>query len=556
MSLADWRLYVPKTYTVLRKGYGFGDFRADAIAGLTVAIVALPLSMALAIASGATPDRGLITAVVAGFVISLLGGSRFQIGGPTGAFVVIVYGVIAKHGYDGLIIAATLAGLMLIAAGLLRAGDLIKYFPDPVTTGFTTGIAIIIFTSQIKDFFGLSIPHAPADFLPKLAALWEARGTLNLQAVWVASLSLAIILGCRRYAPQVPGFLLATVVGALATAFLKLPIPTIGSVFGAMPSSLPPPSFGHWDLAKVKEVAPSAFTIALLAGVESLLSAVVADQLTGRRHRSNVELVAQGIANIASAAFGGLPATGAIARTATNIRSGARSPVAGMLHAVFILAFMLLFARFASYIPLATLAAILMVVALNMAEIDRFKTLVTSSRGERAVLLATCGLTVLVDLTMAIEAGMVLAAFIFMHRMAGLASIEHEGALVEGDQDDFKRDGEAYAPNFALPKDVGVINFRGPLFFGSASLLKDALDQIGAKKRVFVLNFEESPMIDATGAHALGKLIARLEHGGTRVILAGARPMVMRELKRSTPAEVLDKLERCDDMAAARSALN
>lgn len=318
MSLADWRLYVPKTYTVLRKGYGFSDFRADAIAGLTVAIVALPLSMALAIASGATPDRGLITAVVAGFVISLLGGSRFQIGGPTGAFVVIVYGVIAKHGYDGLIIAATLAGLMLIAAGLLRAGDLIKYFPDPVTTGFTTGIAIIIFTSQIKDFFGLSILHAPADFLPKLAALWEARGTLNLQAVWVASLSLAIILGCRRYAPQVPGFLLATVVGALATVFLKLPIPTIGSVFGAMPSSLPAPSFGHWDLAKVKEVAPSAFTIALLAGVESLLSAVVADQLTGRRHRSNVELVAQGIANIASAAFGGLPATGAIARTATN----------------------------------------------------------------------------------------------------------------------------------------------------------------------------------------------------------------------------------------------
>jgi len=432
----DWRLFVPKTVTVLRQGYGLGDFRADLIAGLTVAIVALPLAMALAIASGAKPEVGLITAVVAGFLISALGGSRFQIGGPTGAFVVIVYGVITNHGYDGLLMATLMAGGMLIVAGLARVGTLIKYIPDPVTTGFTSGIAVIILASQIKDFLGLTAEGVPAEFIPKLRALWAARDSLSLTALGLAAGCLAAILLLRRYAPKIPGFLVVTVAAAAAVALLRLPAETIGTRFGEAPSAIPLPSLGFWDWGKARAVLPSAFTIALLAGVESLLSAVVADQMTGARHRSNMELVAQGVANVASAAVGGLPATGAIARTATNVRTGARSPMAGMAHAVFILLFMLVLAPVMTFVPLAALAAILVVVALNMAEAHRFRLILGTSLGDRTVLLSTFALTVLVDLTVAIEVGMVMAAFLFMHRMAALSSVEGGGALIEEDLDD------------------------------------------------------------------------------------------------------------------------
>ncbi len=535
----DWRLFVPKSVTVLRQGYGLADFRHDTVAGLTVAIVALPLAMALAIASGATPQAGLITAVVAGFLISALGGSRFQIGGPTGAFVVIVYGVIAAHGYDGLLMATLMAGLILIIAGFARIGTLIKYIPDPVTVGFTAGIAAIILASQVKDFLGLEAANVPADFIPKLGSLWQARGTFNLSAVMMGGGCLAAIWLLRRYAPRIPGFLVVTAGAAAAALALQLPVETIGSRFGAISAALPVPNFAFWSWEKAQAVLPSALTIALLSGVESLLSAVVADQMTGRRHRSNVELVAQGVANVASSAVGGLPATGAIARTATNIRSGARSPVAGMAHAVFLLVFMLALAPLMRFVPLAALAAILVVVAFNMAEIRRFRVIFNTSPGDRAVLVATFALTVLVDLTVAIEVGMVLAAFVFMHRMSKLATVEGGAPVIEGDRDDFARDAAPYDPNGA---DEAVITFRGPLFFGSASTLKDTLDQIGVRKQRYVLKFGETPMVDPTGAFALGAFIERLLRDGSSVTISGANAHVTEQLRRSIEPRILDQV--------------
>lgn len=553
----DWKLFIPKSVTVLRQGYGLGDFRGDVIAGLTVAIVAMPLAMALAIASGATPAQGLITAVVAGFAISLFGGSRFQIGGPTGAFVVVVYGVIAKHGYDGLLIATTLAGAILVFAGLLRIGTLIKYIPDPVTTGFTTGIATIILASQLKDIFGLRVDHVPADIIPKLQALWAARATLSLPTLAMAVSCFAAIMLLRRHVPKVPGFLVVTIAASAAAFFLALPVETIGSKFGGVPSSIPLPSFAFWSWSKVRDVLPSAFTIALLAGVESLLSAVVADQMTGRRHRSNIELVAQGIANIASAAVGGLPATGAIARTATSIRSGARSPLAGMLHALFLLLFMLVLAPLAKFVPLAALAAILVVVALNMAEFHRFRTLLGAASGDRAVLLATFGLTVIVDLTLAIEVGMVLAAFVFMHRMSQLSSVEGGASpLIDEDQDDFTRQGDRpYQPYDGLPHDTAVITFRGPLFFGSTSVLKDALDQIGARSRRYILRFEEVPLIDPTGAAALASFLKRADQDQASLTLCGVRDSVRASLARTVDAALLSRIAFVPSFADARLAI-
>lgn len=412
MNRRAWHLFVPKLVTVLREGYSPRDFRQDAVAGLTVAIVALPLAMALAIASGTTPDKGLITAIVAGFLISALGGSRFQIGGPTGAFVVVVFGVIAQHGYSGLVVATAMAGIILVIAGLARLGTLIKYIPEPVVTGFTTGIAVIIFSSQVKDLLGLSIDKVPADFLQKWASYWHALGTTDGGSVAIAAGSLAAILLLRKFLPKVPGFLIAIAGASAAVWLMGLDIPTIGSRFGAIPHSLPMPELPPVSWEQVKALIPSAFIIAFLAGIESLLSAVVADGMTGRRHRSNGELVAQGVANFSSALFGGMPATGALARTATNIRSGARSPVSGMLHAGFLLFFMIALGPLIVFIPLASLAAILVVVAWNMSDIDRFRHLLRASASDRSVLLLTFGLTVLVDLTVAIPVGVVLASFL------------------------------------------------------------------------------------------------------------------------------------------------
>jgi SulP family sulfate permease len=516
----DWRIYIPKSITVIaQEGYRFADFRADALAGLTVAIVALPLAMAIAIASGTTPDKGLITAVIAGFLISALGGSRFQIGGPTGAFIVVVYGVIHTHGFDGLVLATIMAGGLLLIAGLLRFGDWIKYIPEPVVTGFTAGIAVIIFTSQIRDLFGLSMEAAPAEFFAKLESFWAARDTVSLPTVVMAGAALAVLFGLRKFAPKLPGFLIVVVAGAAAVALLQLDVETIGSRFGGVPSNLPTPHFPTVTWERLRSLFQPAFTIAFLAGVESLLSAMVADGMTGRRHRSNCELVAQGAANIASGLFGGISATGAIARTATNIRAGARTPVAGMLHAIIVLASMVALGPLMSLVPLATLAAVLVVVAWNMSEHERFRYLLGGPLGDRVVLLATFGLTVLVDLTVAIEVGIVLAAIIFMHRMAEATAIEKGVSLVERDEDDFSRGGRGiYTARKELPKGVEMFELRGPLFFGAASRLNDAFEAAFPPPKVFILRFAEVPMVDASGVGALLRFLKRCESDGTRVL--------------------------------------
>lgn len=547
-----WHLFLPKLVTVLREGYSLATFRADFIAGLTVAIVALPLAMALAIASGTTPDKGLLTAVIAGFLISALGGSRFQIGGPTGAFVVVVYNVIDRHGYDGLVLATLMAGVMLIVAGFARLGTWIKYIPEPVVVGFTAGIAVIIFSSQIKDLFGLSMSEVPAAFFAKWQAFWSAKETLSLANSLLAFGALTLILVLRRFKPKIPGFLLAVILASALTAAFGLPIDTIGSRFGGIPSTLPLPELPTITLARMEELLPSAFTIAFLAGVESLLCAVVADGMTGRRHRSNCEVVAQGVANCASALFGGLPATGAIARTATNVRSGARTPFAGMLHALFILLFMLVAAPLADFIPLASLAAVLVIVAWNMSEISRIRQIMKGPWGERIVLLLTFGLTVAVDLTVAIEVGVVLAAILFMHRMSQVVAIGTEGAhVIEEDEDDFARpkNGESQRQN--LPPGVEVFKLRGPLFFGAAGRLSDVVDSIAGTPKVFILRLRDVPLIDVTGASRLKEFRLRCKRHGTALILSGLQAQPQQILERMGVLDGGADLHLVPDFAAA-----
>ncbi|MAU60817.1 MAG: sodium-independent anion transporter [Parvibaculum sp.] len=539
---------MPKLVTVLREGYRFADFRADFIAGLTVSIVALPLSMALAIASGTTPDKGLVTAVVAGFLISALGGSRFQIGGPTGAFVVVVFNVIALHGYDGLVLASAMAGLMLIGAGLLRVGTFIKYIPEPVVTGFTAGIAVIIATSQIKDFLGLTLAHEPAEFLEKIWALAAALPTIMPQTFLVAVGSLALILYLKGKRPNWPGFLIAVVAASFFVWLFALPTDTIGSRFAGLEPSFAIPAFPDVSMERIVALFPSAFTIAFLAGVESLLSAMVADSMTGRRHRSNCELVAQGVANCASAAVGGLPATGAIARTATNIRAGARGPVAGMLHAIFLLGFMAVAWPVTAYIPLASLAAVLLVVAWNMSEIDKFRHLMRAPLGDRAVLLITFALTVMVDLTVAIEVGVVLAAVLFMHRMSEAVEVQADLHLVEEDVSDTSPREFVPMQEYELPPGVAASLIRGPFFFGVAMRLGETLDRIGATPKVLILRMRAVPIIDATGVSALETMIERCERNGTKVIVTALQPQPERVLG---DMGVLARVTRAPDFATA-----
>ncbi len=495
-----WRLYIPKLVTVLQEGYDLPRFRADVLAGLTVAIVALPLSMALAVASNTTPDRGLYTAIVAGFLISALGGCRFQIGGPTGAFVVVVFNVIATHGYDGLVLATLMAGLMLMLAGFAKLGTFVKYVPTPVVTGFTSGIALIILTSQVAEVFGLHLNKNPSEFIEKWIAYVAALDTFQPATFAVAMASLAAIIGCRLWRPQWPMFLIAIGVGAFAVWALSLPVATIGTRFGALPASLPMPQLPEITLTRVRELLPSAFTMAFLAGVESLLSAVVADGMTGRRHRSNSELVA-----------------------ATNIRAGAYSPVAGIAHALFILLFVLLMAPVASFIPLASLGAVLIVVAWNMAEVKNFRHLLKAPPADRAVLLTTFVLTLITDLTTAIEVGVVLAALFFMHRMANAVEISTAAKVIDDDVDDYSRQRTVYARRTDIPDDVEVFRIDGPFFFGAAARLGDVLDRLGTPPKAFILRMGNVPLIDASGAAALEKFIDDAARRGTRTILCNVQ---------------------------------
>ncbi|MEQ8392829.1 MAG: SulP family inorganic anion transporter [Thalassospira sp.] len=525
-------LFTPKFITVLREGYGVAQLRADAIAGLTVAIVALPLSMAIAIASGLSPAQGLYTAVVGGILVSLLGGSRFQIGGPAGAFIVLVAGTVQMHGIDGLIIATIMSGFILMAIGGLKLGTYIKFIPYPVTVGFTAGIAVIIFSSQVKDLLGLTLSGPePGPLLDKLPMIWAALPGVDPVTVMLSGATIVVIVGLKRLRPHWPGMLIAVAGTATVTAVFSLPVSTIGTVFGGIPSEFPLPVLPAFSLTKVQAVIPNAIAFALLGAIESLLSAVVADGMTGRRHRSNCELVAQGVANIASGLFGGMCVTGTIARTGTNIRAGAHGPVAGILHALFLLMFILIAAPLASFIPLACLAGVLAVVAWNMIEKHAFATLLRASRGDAAVLLVTFLLTIFRDLMEAIVVGFALGAVLFIQRMSKTTAIASHTPFVVEDQAD--REGAAQALSGVGPvtdPDIMVYRISGVFFFGAAASIKSVLEQISDTHRALIIDFAAVPFLDSTAANTLASLAQKSKERGVQVILTGTSHDVRREL--------------------------
>ena len=522
-------LYTPKLVTLLREGYRLRDLQADAIAGLTVAVVALPLSMAIAIACGLSPERGLYTAIVGGFLVSALGGSRFQIGGPAGAFIVVIFSIVERQGYDGLVIATMMAGAMMLVVGFMRWGTYIKYIPYPVTVGFTAGIATIIFASQIKELLGLDLASEPAALIPKLTALAGAIGTIRPMTVAMSILAVAIILILRRLRPNWPGILIAVALCAALTGLLHLDVATIGSRFGGVPRMLPSPALPAFDLTRMWTLLPDAFSIALLGAIESLLSAVVADGMTGRRHRSNCELVAQGVANIVAPIFGGMPVTGTIARTATNVRAGAKGPVSGMLHALYVLLFMLIAAPLAAYIPLASLGAVLAVVAWSMAEKEEFVALVRAFGGDALVLLATFLLTIFESLTLGIGVGVTLGAFLFLHRMAESIDVR-EGQAFMGEDEADSSEAATFAAQPSPNSDLMVYKISGAFFFGATAAVNAALDRIGRYPSTFVFDFADVSLIDTTAAKALAVFVRKLRRANTRVSIAQARPGVRRTL--------------------------
>lgn len=538
-------MFTPKLVTTL-KDYDRRQLSADVIAGVIVGIVALPLSIAFAIASGMPPAAGLYTAIIAGFLISALGGSRVQIGGPTGAFVVIVYGIVQQYGVDGLTVATLMAGVILIGFGAARLGAAIKFIPAPVVTGFTSGIAVIIFSSQVKDLLGLRMGPVPAGFVEKWIAFARSLGTLTPAAAGISALGLAILLFWPRVSRGVPAPFVALVACTLLARFGGLEVETIGSRFGEISSALPRPRLPSVSVEEMRLLVAPAFTIALLAAVESLLSAVVADGMIGGRHRSNAELIAQGVANVASPLFGGIPATGAIARTATNIKAGGRTPVAGMVHALTLLLITLFFGRLASYIPLAALAAILVVVAWNMSEWRVFRSELQAPRSDVAVLLTTFLLTVLVDLTVAIQVGMVLAAFLFMLRMAEVTSVTAlTGEPAEGEEPALR--GET------VPPGVEVYAIDGPFFFGAAEKFRETVGQVKGTPRVWIILMRRVSAIDSTGIRMLRTLVRGAHRDGARVILVGVHAQPMVALGR---ADLLDEIGEADLCGTLDEALD
>ena len=500
-------MFRPKLFDTI-KNYTRQQFTRDLMAGLIVGIVALPLAIAFAIASGVSPEKGLYTAVIAGFIISAMGGSRVQIGGPTGAFIVIVYGIVQVNGVSGLVVATFMAGVMLLIMGFARVGSVIKFIPYPLIVGFTSGIALIIFSSQIKDFLGLKMGPVPADFMDKWKSYAANFSAINVYAVLIAITTVLIVIYWQKLTHKIPGSFIAILVTTLAMQGLHLPVETIGSRFGSIPTSLPVPAIPHMDFATVKNLIRPAFTIALLGGIESLLSAVVADGMIGGNHKSNMELVAQGTANIFSSIFGGIPATGAIARTATNIKNGGRTPIAGIVHAITLLFIMILAGKWAGFIPMATLSGILVVVAYNMSEWENFVSLLKGPRSDMAVLFTTFLLTVFIDLTAAIEIGMVLAAFLFMRKMIAFSSVNITA--------EHNRSNE----NPVIPKQIEAFEITGPLFFGAVYKFKDAMKLIERPPKILILRMGRVPIIDASGIKAIREVQAALRHQGTKLVLS------------------------------------
>ncbi|MFT7059553.1 MAG: SulP family sulfate permease [Pseudorhodobacter sp.] len=532
----------PKLISVLREGYTPANLRSDVIAGLTVAIVALPLSMAIAIASGVGPERGLYTAIVGGFLVSLLGGSRFQVGGPAGAFIVLVSACVTAIGVPGLLLATLLSGFMLIAIGVLRLGNYIKFIPYPVTVGFTAGIAIIILTSQIKDFFGMTLDAAePAAFWEKLAALWQARDTVSPSAFGVALGTVAVIQTFKRWFPGWPGLLIAVLLASVLSLVMALPVETIQSRFGAMPRGLPMPELPQMSMAALWQALPWAVSFCLLGAIESLLSAVVADGMTGRQHRSNAELVAQGVANIGSAVFGGICVTGTIARTATNVRAGSHGPVSGMLHALFVLGFMVVAAPLAGFIPLAALAGVLAVVAWNMAEKEELWALIRATRADALVVLTTLLLVVFRDLTTGITVGVALGGAVFIRRMSEAAMVEPHRVLEPNDH------AEAQFP------DIIVCHLHGPYFFGAAARLGSVLDQIADHPQGFVVDFSDVPFIDSSGVRSFAILARKTQKKGGQLYLTAVKPEIRKLLESHGLRE--PQLRYLPDIAAVHADL-
>jgi SulP family sulfate permease len=520
-----------------QSNYSFHFAVKDLFAGIIVGIVALPLSIAFAIASGVKPEQGLITAVIAGFLISAFSGSRVQIGGPTGAFIIILAGIVQKYGYDGLAVATLIAGVLLIIMALAQLGDVIKFIPWPVTIGFTSGIAVVIFTTQVRDALGLSIASMPEHFVPKWVCFFKHLSTVNFHAAGIMLTTIFLVVYWPKVTRKVPGTIIAILVTSLAAHLGQFPVETIGTRFGQIQTSLPMPRLPQIDWANIGELFSPALSIALLAGIESLLSAVVADGMTGYRHRSNAELLSQGIANLASPLFGGIPATGAIARTATNIKNGGRSPVAGIVHAVTILLIFLFLGKQAALIPMATLAGILIVVAYNMSEYHLFCKMFRGPRSDVLVMLSTFLLTVLVDLTVAIEIGLLLAMFLFMRRMI---SVTNARSLTDS-MSSLNADDPDATSKKRIPEGVEVFEIDGPFFFGAAEKFKTILHEMKEQPRILILRMRHVPMMDATGMQALEEIVNRHFRKNTAIILSGVQPQVADLLDRSGLTEKIGR---------------
>jgi SulP family sulfate permease len=518
----------PKLVTVLREGYSLDRFLRDLVAGVVVGVVALPLAIAFGIASGVKPEQGLYTAIVAGFLISALGGSRVQIGGPTGAFIVLVYEVVQRHGLDGLAVATVMAGGLLIGMGLVRLGTVIQFVPYPVTVGFTSGIALIIAVSQVRDLLGLRMEELPSDFVPKLQAYARSLHTWSPWALAIGGGTAAITWLWPRVTHRVPAPLVGLLAATFAVALLGLPVETIGTRFGGVPAGLPTPSLPDFASQDLRELFSPALAIALLAAIESLLSAVVADGMLETRHRPNMELIAQGVANVAAPIFAGIPATGAIARTATNVRAGGRTPVAGMVHAAVLLAILLFFGPQAAAIPIPALAGILLVVAWGMAEWRHFVHLFSSPRSDVAVLLSTFALTVLVDLTVALQVGIVLSSLLFMNRMAGLSQAGYVTRMLSESEDP---DDPLAIARRQVPAGVEVFEVKGAFFFGAATKFREAIGAVERPPRVLILRLRHVLAMDATGLRAVEVLLDECRRKGTTLVLSGvhAQPLVVLE---------------------------
>jgi sulfate permease, SulP family len=538
------KVFHPKILTTLRN-YNSKTFLSDLIAGIIVGVVALPLAIAFGIASGVAPEKGIITAIIGGFLISLLGGSKVQIGGPTGAFIVIVYGIVQQFGVEGLLVATLMAGFMLVAMGVLQLGTIIKFMPYPIVVGFTSGIAVVIFSSQIKDFFGLTVIEAvPADFIEKWNFYFHHFDAINYYSLVIGVITILLISLWPRINKRIPGTLIALLLTTLAATFFQLPVETIGSRFGEIKATIPMPSLPSVSFDTFKMLLAPAFTIAMLGAIESLLSAMVADGATGGRHRSNTELIGQGFANIITPLFGGIPATGAIARTMTNIRNGGKTPVAGIIHAITLLLILLFFGKLARLIPMSTLAGILIMVSYNMSEWRSFKGLFRNSRSDIAVLLVTFFLTVVIDLTVAIQFGLLLAVLLFLKRIIETTGVEVLKMEVEDDTDEFAEEGQ----QLSIPIGVEVFEINGPFFFGVANKFEEAEKNLTKMPLVRIIRLRRVPFIDATGLSNLRNFIRRSKNKNIHIILSGANLQVRNALQKNGFFELLGEENICSDI--------